>query len=261
MTWPKRIQNLKPFVLVECKDIPPDLVLAIIKHESAGYIGRIAGTKCKSGMLPDVNGNTHVLNHAMGLMQVIPATVQWYNQTAPSNDQATVEDMTGKDERAARLQIRIGCMFLAFANKYLHDRHPKAAPAASLSEAKDDQIALVVTAYAVGHGATSKKLTAVKAAGLAPNYANIKRKFPTWGKNSAGKWINRPLAFADVIVKWYNQNKSGSFNTTPGKELAQRAVEGVQGRGAFAVILFVAGAGWMLAKHFSRRKEAKREDS
>jgi hypothetical protein len=255
MSWPKRVESLRQYVAWECKDVPPDLVLAIIKHESAGYVGRIAGVACKKGTLKDINGHDHVLNHAMGLMQTIPATVNWYNESADGDQKATVEDMTGADARAARMQIRIGCKFLAFANAYLHRKMPEAAPAKSLADAKDDQIALVVTAFAVGHGATLKKLRAVKQAGKRPSFWQIQKLFPNWGKSAkTGKWINRPITFANVILKWYNANKKGSYNISTGVDLAKRAVENVDKNGAFLAVLIVAGAGWAMNKYFTTRR-------
>jgi hypothetical protein len=252
MAWNERIENLRNVVLWECKDIPPDLVLALIKHESAGYIGRQAGVACKAGVLHDANGNPHTINHALGLMQTIPATIDWYNQSALNADKATLEDMTGNDERAARLQTRIGCKFLAFANHYLHSKIPEAAPAASLSEATPDQIKLALTGFAVGHGATYKKLKAVQALGEQPSFEAIKKNFPDWGKNSAGKWINRPIKFAEVVFDWYNENKTGSFDTSKPIELVKRTVSKVNGKGAFVAIAFLAGAGWLLNKYYSK---------
>ena len=253
MAWPKRIESLRNFVLWECKDIPPDLVLAIIKHESAGVIGRQGTGHTKCGDIIDLNGNNHRVCNAMGLMQTIPATINWYNDSANDNEQATYEDMVGDDDRAARLQIRIGCKFLALANHFLHKKIPAAAPAASLSNATPDQIALALTGFAVGHGATLKKLTAVEALGEKPTFKAIKKHFPNWGKNADGKWINRPITFAETILNWYQDNKMGSFDS-PGKaiEIAKRKVSNLPGGGAFAAVLFLAGAGWLINKHFTK---------
>jgi hypothetical protein len=252
MAWNKRIEALRTIVLWECKDIPPDLVLALIKHESAGYVGRKAGVACKPGVLHDAAGNSHTVNHALGLMQTIPATIDWYNQSAPANEKATFEDMTGTDERAARLQTRIGCKFLAFVNHYLHKKMPEAAPAASLSEASPDQIKLALTGFAVGHGATLKKLKAVKALGVLPSFEAIKANFPGWGKNSAGKWINRPIKFAEVVFDWYRENKTGSIDIPKPVEIVKRTVSKVNGKGAFVAVAFLAGAGWLLTKYYSK---------
>lgn len=255
MSWPPKIEMFRSWVLWECKDIPPDLVLAIIKHESAGIIGRKASIGCKCGDIPDVSGKLHRVCHAYGLMQVIPATVNWYNQNASQNEKATYEDVTGEDERAARIQIRIGCAYLAFINHWLNQKFPAACPAKSLSEATNDQIALVITAYAVGHGATAQKLRALHSAGKKMSFANIKKTFPTWGQNKSGKWINRPILFADVIVRWYQENKAESFDTDKPTELIKRVVPDGKGFGAFAAILFVAGSGWLINRWYSRRKK------
>ena len=108
--WSNKIESLRDFVVCECRDIPPDLVLAIIRHESGGIIGVRGKGKIRSpGILRDVNGNAHKIDVALGLMQCIPAVINGYNSGAPAAETATLEDMTGNDDRAARLQIRIGC--------------------------------------------------------------------------------------------------------------------------------------------------------
>jgi SLT domain-containing protein len=249
MSWPPKIERLRKFVSWECKDIPPDLILAIIKHESGGNPGIPAKVNCKCGMLPDVNGNQVKVCNALGLMQIIPATVNWYNDQAPDDEKATFEDMTGSDERAIRLQIRIGCKFLALVNNYLHQRYPETVPERSLANAKDDQIKLVLTGYAVGHGNTAKKMAKAIEADKSPTFANLKRLFPTWGQNAQGKWINRPLKYANDTITMFQANRSGSYVGTNPKDLLARVKTGDKG-GLLALAICLTAAGWAINRYY-----------
>lgn len=253
MSWKKRTESLRPVVLWECKDIPPDLVLSIIQHESGGIVGRSGSGRTKCGNITDMNGDTHEICHAMGLMQVIPAVVNWYNETATGAEFATLEDLIGTDERAARIQIRIGCKYLASVNHLLHRRFPEACPAASLSEADSSQVGIVLTAYAVGPGRTIKKLESLKQRGFKPTFANLESHFPRWGKNAAGKWINRPIQYAALVLKNYESNRGGSFDESIPGSLVKRVTGNVsKSQGTLAVILLLAGAGWLINRHFTR---------
>lgn len=249
MSWPPKIERLRQFVVWECKDIPPDLVLAIIKHESGGVPGIAARVKCKCGPLPDVNGNQVEVCNALGLMQTIPATIDWYNQTAEADKVATIEDMTGSDERAIRLQIRIGCKFLAHCNRYLHKRFPETVPEASLANAADDQIRLVLTGYAVGNGATAEKMQTAKEQNYSPTFANIQRLFPKWGQNAAGKWINRPLKYAGDVTTMFKANRSGSYSGTRASDLVARVKTAPKG-GMIALAFLLAAAGWAVNRYY-----------
>lgn len=251
--WPEQIERLRNYVLFECKDLPPDLVLAIINNESGGQIGIQGRVKTRAGKLPDIHGNMHDVNHALGLMQAIPATIDWYNQSAPADEKATIEDMTGDDERAARMQIRIGCKYLAFVNHYLHKKHPAAFPSPSLSNAGDSQIALVLAGYAVGHGAVSKKIKKLNDQGIAPTFSNVKKHFPTWGQNKSGRWINRPIFYAEKVLKKYTNHKGGSYDEPSPTKIAKRlAGELTQGKGMIAALLFVGGAAYLINRHFTK---------
>jgi soluble lytic murein transglycosylase-like protein len=249
VSWPPKIEALRQYVVWECRDIPPDLVLAIIKHESGGNAGIAAKVRCKCGQLPDVNGNMVELCNALGLMQVIPGTVDWYNESVPDAEKATVEDMTGTDERAIRLQIRTGCKFLAHVNNYLHNRFPETLPESSLSTASDDQIKLVLAGYAVGNGAVEKKMNQAKEEGYSPTFANLKRLFPKWGQNSEGKWINRPLTYAADTITNYKANRSGSFTGTRPGDILARLKTGNKG-GLLALAVCLTAAGWAVNRYY-----------
>lgn len=254
MTWNKRVESLRPVVLWECRDIPPDLVLSIIQHESGGIPGRIGSGRVKCGKLIDIKGNEHEICHALGLMQTIPATINGYNRNTAGNELATIEDMTGTDERAKRLQIRIGCRFLALVNRYLHDKFPAACPAVSLADAKPDQTGIVLTGYAVGHGRTEKKLQDLIDRNIRPTFQNLKKQFPGWGQNQAGKWINRPIQYADVVLKNFDKNRGGSYDETSPGAIARRTVGNMnKGQAGIAVILLLAGAGWLINRYHTQK--------
>lgn len=253
MSWPDKIELLRNYVVWECRDIPPDVVLAIIQHESGGQPGIPARVKCKCGMLPTVDGGERKVCRALGLMQTIPATINWYNQSAKTDDdRATYEDMTGEDERAIRLQIRVGCKFLALCNRYLNRLYPEACPAESLSAAKPDQISIVLTAYAVGHGNTGKKIKGLIADGIKPNFKNLQKHYPDWGKNKAGVQINNPLRYAVVVGTRARENWSESYaSTIPSKLVSRIAGKMTPTKAMILVGILVAGAGYAIQRHFT----------
>lgn len=255
MSWPPKIEKLRKYVVWECKDIPPDLVLAIIKHESGGTPGRRGTVHTKNGTLVDVCGNEQIWNIALGLMQTIPGTIESFNSNKSGAGFATVEDVTGNDERAIRMQIRIGCAYLATANHILHNAFPDTCPASSLSEASDDQIKLVLTGYAVGAGRTMKKMKQAKQEGYSPTFANIKKLFPKWGQNAEGKWINRPLKFAQDVMPNYKANRGGSFTGTRAGDLIARAKNCVSSPagsagGMIALAVLLTAAGWAVNRYY-----------
>lgn len=201
--WPDSIERYRKYVGWECRDIPPDMVLAVIQNESRGVAGLPAGRQSKSrSYLPCTDGTEKWVDRAYGLMQTVPCTVLSYNDYQRSrsdfdpNKLATWEDISGKDERAIRIQIAIGCYYLAVANRILNINHPDSAPSKSLSNANADQIKLVLASYAIGAGATSKKLRLLEEKNVKPSFANLERYFPDWGKPA-----NRPVYFARKVFK------------------------------------------------------------
>lgn len=252
MKWPEKIELLRPYVLWECRDIPPDLVLAIIQRESGGNIG-IEGTgKTRCGTLADLHGNSVSVCHALGLMQTIPATIKWYNESVADSQRATVEDMIGADERAARLQIRVGCKYLAYVNHFLHKKFPSFCPAASLSQASDDQISLVLTGYTVGHGDTLKKIQGLIDTGNRVTFSAIKNAYPDWGKRG-DTWVNRPVQYADAVLSSFVKHRGESYDQKNPGEIVRRTVGQMTGKkGAIVAVLFVAGAAYLINRHYTR---------
>lgn len=256
MSWPTKIENLRKYVCWECREIPPDLVLAIIQHESGGRIGVMGKGHTKCGKIPDINGNDREVCVAMGLMQCIADTVSGYNKNQTDSNMATFEDMTGTDERAARIQIRVGCWFLAQANKRLHREFPDVFPAIDLSRAKNDQIAMVLTGYAVGPGNTAKKIQALQDKGVKPSFSALKKHFPDWGK-SGDKWINNPLAYADATISQFAANRVDKpFPTSPG-DLVARVKKKIDGRGMIFIAAVLAASGMLVHRYYITPKRMK----
>lgn len=215
MSWANQIEQWRQFAIWEGRDIPPDLLLSIIAHESGGRAGAQANISCKAGELPKMDGSTIEVNKALGLTQCIPAVIEGYNQNFPET--AFYEDMIGDGERAARLQIRIGAWIYAANVRQLHNYDPVSFPGATPGRASPEQLKLALVAYAIGFGAKSgpggkglkPKLDELKARGLPLTLENIAAVFPNWGKRPDSEtWINRPVHYARTV--WGNYQKHGT---------------------------------------------------
>ena len=198
MPWPHQIERWRQFVLWECKDVYPDLVLAIIKKESGGIPGLVAGASCKPWPIPLAGGGTITYNHALGLMQIVPRTIASYNERHP-DEIVYYEDMKGQDERAARLQIRVGCAVYASAVNALFRYDPRIFPAPSPGNATVEQLKLALVAYRMGFGALRKKLDKLRELGKPLTFESLANTFPNWGMNEQGQWINRPIFYTSTL--------------------------------------------------------------
>ena len=212
MPWPHQIERWRQFVQWECKDVSPDLVLAIIKHESGGIPGLVAGASCKPHALPLAGGGSITFNHALGLMQVIPGTIASYNASHPS-DIVYYEDMKGQDERSARLQIRVGCAVYAKGVNNLYHYDSQEFPAASPGTASPNQLILALVAYRMGSGAVRNKLNKLRAMGKPLTFEALAATFPNWGQNQQGQWINRPIYYTQTV--WDNAINHGMIPGEP----------------------------------------------
>ncbi len=248
MSWPGRIEKLRQYVMWECNDVPPDLILGVINNESGGIVGRMGERKIKTpGVIRSTTGNPKWVEIAYGLTQAIPSTIEFYNQNQKNKRNiAYYEDVSGKTERAARIQIRIGCFTLAWLNAYFHRRYPRAFPAASLSQAKRVQVDMILAAYLMGHAALQKKLDALIDKGHGLSMANIKRVFPHWGqsKNEKGEWIthNRPFLYAQKVGDSYQDNRGKSYAGGSPSTMIAKAARKAGGGGV--IIAFVLAALW-----------------
>lgn len=200
MPWPNQIERWRQYVLWECRDLAPDLILAIIKKESAGIPGLVASASCSPYPIPLSSGGSITFNHALGLMQIVPRTIASYNSSHPQ-DIVYYEDMKSKDERAARLQIRVGCAVFASAVRNLHLYDPSVFPGSTPGNATPNQLILALVAYRMGSAALSKRLDKLKQMGKPLTFEALANTFPNWGQNAQGEWINRPIHYAQTVWK------------------------------------------------------------
>lgn len=215
-TWPPHIERFRTWVQWECRDIPVDLVLAIIAHESGGRAGIEAARTCKSAIIPSDGGGEITANRAMGLMQIIPSHVNsWNVSKAPK---ITYQDMTGQDERAARLQIRLGCSIFASYVYRLNKFDPVAFPGSTPGTATENQLNLALVAYAIGPGKPGGKkgviprLEKLKTMGKPMTLKELSKAFPKWGySEDLGKWINRPVQYGLAVWGAYKNTKPGAI--------------------------------------------------
>jgi hypothetical protein len=245
-TWSSNIERYREVVSWECKDIPVDLVLAIINHESGGKAGLQATVKCKSAVLPSVTGTNWTVNHALGLMQVIPPNIVSWNEN-PNHEQVYVEDMIGDDERAIRLQIRIGCWIFASCVAGLHQFFPTEFPTTSAADATDNHLQCSLCAYAVGTGAVRDKLAELASQGKPLTFKQLGVSFPDWGKNQkTGKWINRPIHYAEIVWNQYAAHSDGTKIDTEAPSLGKK-IGKVWNGGGWLLIPAAAALLWAMS--------------
>lgn len=209
MSWPQHIEQWRQYAIWEGRDIPPDLMLAIIAAESGGQAGRLSQATTKPAAVPRADGSEITFNRAMGLTQCIPSVVAGYAKAF--KHPAYFEDMTGSDERAARLQVRLGAWVFASGVRLLHDYDPIAFPAKSPGASTPEQLKLALVAYAIGFGNLKKKLDVLKEEKTPLALDTLKTRFPWWGYNKeAGQWINRPIQSSEKKWALYTKNMSNA---------------------------------------------------
>lgn len=244
--WPKYIERYREYVSWECKDLPVDLVLAVIEHESGGVAGKQAEKKCKAAILPTAGGGQINVNRALGLMQVIPPNIAAWNEQG--GVQVLFEDMTGNDERAIRLQIRLGCWILASSFKGINKFYPEVFPTASGGNADPNNVQCALIGYAVGVGALREKFDALKAEGKQLTYQQLRISFPDWGKSpKTGKWINRPLLYANVVWNEYAKHIGGKKIDTQPSGLKDKTIKALSG-GGWLLIPIAAATFWAMSR-------------
>jgi hypothetical protein len=246
LTWPKKIEQWREPVGWECKDLPPDLVLAVMSHESGGIPGRKGSRGTRCGTLPTASGGKVQVCGALGLMQIHPLTVSSWNEHG--DETAYLEDMTGDDERAIRIQIRLGCWYLASCVAGLHQFDPTAFPAVSAAKAGQNQLQCALIGYAVGLGALKKKLKQLQSENKPLTYDQLVKTFPEWGKSKkTGKWINRPLHYAAVVWDQYAKKATGGTISTTPPGLTARIGKAWNG-GGWLIVPIVGAVLWSLGK-------------
>jgi hypothetical protein len=243
--WPQSIERWRRFVLQECKDIPVDLVLAIIFNESSGKAGEKAQRPTRQAAdLPSIDGGTVHCDRALGLMQTVPTLVIWYNTIAQKNgaSPAYYEDVIGVDERSARVQIRIGCWYFANCTRILHHYDSHLFPAQTPGECAAEQLQYVLLAYAMGPGKMGgedgviPRIERLRERNLNTDIETFKRFFAQWGLDQqSNKWINRPIHYLTKVWTLYGQHATIPIPGSP-----KGALPWVAGLGLSAAYLFFA---------------------
>jgi hypothetical protein len=235
MAWPAQIEAWRQIAEIEGEDLPVDLLLAVIQAESGGE----AGVKSRQTTHPATVGGKKLQN-AYGLMQVTPRLIAAWNSQV-KDPVVTLADLEGTDERAARVQVRIGASYLRnqfarlanYSPTFLND-----PMAASL-----DQTALALAAYRMGWYGLRQKLDELQAVGQPLTWRTIAERWPTWGTVN-GSQPNKPIYYVDRVMRAYlaQGEPQPQIATTPSRapELAAAA----QGNlfPIFAVVLAFAAA-------------------
>lgn len=183
--------------------LPPEHILALMYRES--------------------RGNPDALSHvgAMGLMQVMPVSLKWYNQKNKTNISIS------QFKRSPQLQIRVGIwvlqMFMRTVFRYLKKRLGEVA--------LDDLVRITDTWYAAGPGNVKPRLNKIKPiweviAATYPKWDRVKPAELIWDRANAGgaawdlpainKWLSAALiwdrqqtiggaalALAIIAVTWW----------------------------------------------------------
>ena len=188
-------------------EIPEDIILAIIWHESRGTIGAVSGGgldvftntgQREPGETRDFEVDGVKVNHALGLMQCIGSVINDYNRMS-GEKKVTVDQMVGKDYDDAIAQIRVGTWRLKRAFDLNHKNFPGFIPPLPEAGREEEGVKLAFLAYAQGNGGLKAKLDDVVAAGKNPTYSAAKELFDgKWGK--AGE---QPFKFADETYQRY----------------------------------------------------------
>ncbi len=216
MPWRQQVEQWRQYVSWECAGAPPDLILAIINHESGGQAGIPArvGTKYKM-QIPKRAGGARLVDRAYGLMQTIPAVVLDFNKAHPAKP-VYWEDISGQAGAAGRIQIRIGCWLFNGYVRRLHAYDPVSFPGVHTGDATPEQLTAALVAYARGFGALKGKLDILKGEGKPLTQRQLYERFPLWGySQKKGRWVNRPLYYAATVWDRYQRNKTGAPGTGP----------------------------------------------
>jgi soluble lytic murein transglycosylase-like protein len=157
MVTPASVSRWEPVIVAELHarsiPLPKELVESIMTVESRG----------KPGLVNPKSG-------ASGLMQVMPTTLQDFNQR--NGTDYTLSDMRGTSADAATKQIRVGIDIMAHywqrAYQYLSTR---------LGDVPIDELGRIADLfYVAGPGATRKKLDKLDV----PVWERIKTAYPNW---------------------------------------------------------------------------------
>lgn len=190
---------------------PRDLILAVIDVESRG----------KAGLLNKKSG-------ASGLMQVMPGTLEDYNQRHPS-DPVSLAELRSSSAAAAVKQIRVGLSVLSHywrsAYDYLSGRW---------THVPIDELARVADLfYVAGPGNTQDRLNMMDN----PTWAAIQARFPKWNAlphpRNVFSLIEELIWPTDQIAAWLDSDEPSKLGPSPKQ-------------GLFISMLAILAAWWMM---------------
>lgn len=213
MPFPQVVERWRQAASWEGKDVPIDILLAIIEHESGGIAGIVSRRKRAAGFypLPLDSGGEKMVENDLGLMQTGPAVVLAFSKATKTP--VTYQDMTGKDERAYRLQIRVGAWYLANQIRNLHGYDTKQFPGKTPAQANENQYRLALIAYARGFGDLKKKLDSLREKRAPLTLSVLESSFPDWRQGPQ---------FARDIWRRYQQNKTATVAIEPSEPIGKR---------------------------------------
>jgi hypothetical protein len=163
--------------------LPVNLVLAVIHVESRG----------KAGLVNPKSG-------ASGLMQVMPGTLEWYNQQHTTDIPLSHLRSPNYGQEQIRVGLWVLAQFWKGAHKYLSTRFEN-VPLEELWRIAD-------LFYVAGPGATRSKLDKLDI----PVFANVESRWPKWNAlphpRNVGKHLqeNPPNWDVDSIQSWLSGN-------------------------------------------------------
>lgn len=197
--------------------LPPSLILAVIKVESNG----------KAGVVNPKSG-------ASGLMQVMPTTLEDFNQRHGKSYPLSV--LRSPSQENARKQIEVGVAVLAHywkrAYKYLKKR---------IGDVPIDELGHIADLfYAAGPGASMKRLDKLSN----PSWESVKEAFPSWNA------IPHPQKVFSIPHQW-NIDKIGSWLEGPLKKIGGGIAKNP--KSGFAIGIFI-----LMAAYYFMMKGKKR---
>lgn len=189
MPFNNSVERWREWATWEAKDVPVDLLLAIVQAESDGKPGVKSAGPSNCADLPTDAGQVETICNDLGLCQISPQTAQFFNSHAPPPG-LTLDDLTGSDERAVRQQLRAGAWYLAYCSAGLNQSYPQRFKAKSIADADDNQIKVALAAYGAGLGGTREKLAILSARRLPLTFVQLSASFPDWHglKGANKKW-------------------------------------------------------------------------
>ena len=201
----KNVDRWLPIVNEVRGKIPAKLILAIIKNESGGRPGIIAGVKTKyAKSLNKRDGSKILVNKALGLMQVIPTNISHYNKNVSP---VTYDDMTGNTNADAKKQIALGTYILKNNFTWLHKLNPTIFPF-PIGNLTSNQLSFGLAAYAYGNKRVLDKINELRKLKMAIRWENLVKKWPNWGRPA-----NNPIYYVSKIKKMMGEQSTDLNNT------------------------------------------------